>query len=333
MGGTTGSGSDDTASGCHHIHSAVVTHTHTHSTTPRRREPPSCTCWQPGEHLACPVHTLSVFLVPLVCSSVIGDDAGGDDNGGAPRTAAPTSDSGIPAVCRTTTRQPGLDGSRLRRRFEKRVVRAAPPPCPEQHPRAHLLWRTMLTDIVKTKAKFPACSGSMVDDMLRNAKRLASNKFNGSDVLQMAAASIPDTHQELMNQLETAGIVNWPVDHLYDGCSRCGLLYRLEHKNSEACPHCKRDRRDRKHPAKPTILRSLAQYALLHYASPTAAKLLKTWPERSERDGVDSIVDVQGSRQWQEQVHDDPNLRDKTGKLDPRHLIVSIYVDGFQVGG
>lgn len=231
------------------------------------------------------------------------------------------------------SRLPGNDGAKARRRYE-RVALSTCIPAPkgtEQVSVTQLLSKTLLSAI-ELKTRHPATSEQLISDVLTRDKQHFSLP-DASDAFRQVAQHLPSTYKEALTLVEDMGLLRWPRDYVYDMCSRCGFVYRCDHKSDRACPDCGRSRADAKHPALKLIVRTPIEYVRQVYRSKEAARLVKSWPSRRNPDNG-KLVDVMDGALWKEQVDNDVSLRraDAPSIVDPRHLIVGIATDGFQVG-
>lgn len=130
-------------------------------------------------------------------------------------------------------RQPGSDGGKNTRRFEKVAL---PEDLATLDSGSRMQLRKILLDLLVTKTRSPAMSESMVSSGL--ALAIALCRDEGKHAL---ANAIPTDYKTMLSVLEFFGI-HWDTEVYYVQCL-CGFIYRNctrgDYSKATACPDCK----------------------------------------------------------------------------------------------
>ena len=142
-------------------------------------------------------------------------------------------------------RQPGSDGGKMARRFEKEAF-------PEQQtPQPDPLVLTTCAEVLACKVRsggtelaarlFLAAAAAQFSRQATEAE--AAGRSEDAEAARRRARQLPDSLKKAMSLLEASNMAQWAERYVYDQCSNCHFLYRHTYYDdfrcATTCPDCR----------------------------------------------------------------------------------------------
>lgn len=242
----------------------------------------------------------------------------GDNAAGSPPGAA-ADEPGADDATRhdLASRLPGNDGGVRKPRFQRRKFPAGLASASDP------VRRRVLDSCESLFATHVVSNGSEAATtqlLQRDAEQMSTS---GSPVDQEASTLMPSSYQAMLSLLDEHGSLKYGDSYEYDVCGGCYRIYRCAYRDDTACSRCGRARRSPS--TKKHVYHTIRGYMHRSFGNKQLAQMLGGYlPSRSRIDGL--LLDVPDGDLFRDKVLADPRFRD-----DPRHLVILIFIDPFQV--